>query len=275
MRILVLEPDHGGHRFAYVRLMLSALHELSQDVVLCTSEAAPGSAEYAVHLAPIAQRFRLDASCPRPGVGALRKASLMMGNLVRTIRQHKPDHVYIPYADGLTQLVVACGSVGWQGIPASIETEGLMLRGGMPHPELGLRGALQFQFVCTLLRRAPWTVAHFLDPTLYALVLRSAVGLAHRSRPMPEPVEPMPTVDKQTARRCLGIPEDGRYIGCCGAMDERKGIDLLLRAFAAARLKSDDRLLLAGRSLPASSGCWRASAAHCWPGGVSARWTDT
>ena len=45
----------------------------------------------------------------------------------------------------------------------------------------------------------------------------------------------------------MGLPEDGRYIGCFGVMVERKGIDLLIGAFAAAQLADTDRLLLVGK----------------------------
>jgi glycosyltransferase involved in cell wall biosynthesis len=65
---------------------------------------------------------------------------------------------------------------------------------------------------------------------------------------MPDPIERLMPVSREDARRSLGIPEQGRYIGCAGLLDARKGIDLLLRAFAAGRdrLGPDDRVLLAG-----------------------------
>jgi glycosyltransferase involved in cell wall biosynthesis len=250
MRIVVIEPDCGGHRFAYLRFLIPALRELCQDVILCTTEDAPRTTEYAVHLAPITKHFRLDATSPPPSRGAMQYAIQKLAILAQAISRHRADHVYIPYADGITEFAAACGLLGWQPAPNSVETEGLLMRGGTAHPERGLRGVLQFQAVWTLLRRTPWTIVHFLDPILYERVLRSTVGLAHRSRLMPEPVDPVPPVDRESARRRLKLPVDGRYIGCCGGIDERKGMHLLIRAFAAARLRSDDRLLLAGRQSP-------------------------
>ena len=64
----------------------------------------------------------------------------------------------------------------------------------------------------------------------------------------PDPVESKPRIDQGVARRRLGVPESGRYLGSVGLMDERKGIDRLITAFANAPLEPDDRLLLVGQS---------------------------
>jgi glycosyltransferase involved in cell wall biosynthesis len=64
---------------------------------------------------------------------------------------------------------------------------------------------------------------------------------------MPDPIDPWVSVSKAEARRRLGIGVEGRYIGCVGAMTPIKGVDLLIKAFAAARVSSGDRLLLVGK----------------------------
>jgi glycosyltransferase involved in cell wall biosynthesis len=74
--------------------------------------------------------------------------------------------------------------------------------------------------------------------------------LRDRCALMPDPVD-APTVTRMAdARRALCVPPDGRLIACTGMLDERKGVDLLVRAFARAcqnnQLRADDRLLLAG-----------------------------
>jgi glycosyltransferase involved in cell wall biosynthesis len=65
---------------------------------------------------------------------------------------------------------------------------------------------------------------------------------------MADPIEAPCTLSRAEARRKLGIPDEGRYIGCTGLVDRRKGMDRLLRAFQQcdAQLRADDRLLLAG-----------------------------
>jgi len=85
-----------------------------------------------------------------------------------------------------------------------------------------------------------------MDPIVVRALQRRAPGLWRRTRLIPDPVECFDPPARAEARRRLGIPEDGRYIGCVGYMDRRKGIDRLIRAFLAARLGRTERLLLAG-----------------------------
>jgi glycosyltransferase involved in cell wall biosynthesis len=66
-------------------------------------------------------------------------------------------------------------------------------------------------------------------------------------RRIPEPIDPLPQFDRNEARQVLGVPADGRYVATAGLLDARKGIDLLLGAFARAKLQPDDRLLLVGQ----------------------------
>jgi glycosyltransferase involved in cell wall biosynthesis len=88
-------------------------------------------------------------------------------------------------------------------------------------------------------------VTHLLDTWVYNNLRGTASTTEYRL--IPEPVEPLPQVDSKEARRLLGIPVDGRYVATTGLMEPRKGIDLLLRAFARAKLQEDDRLLLIGK----------------------------
>jgi glycosyltransferase involved in cell wall biosynthesis len=62
-----------------------------------------------------------------------------------------------------------------------------------------------------------------------------------------DPDEFRRTVDPLAARRALGISEEAFVVGYCGRIDEGKGIDVLIRAFAASRLPfRNGKLLLAG-----------------------------
>ncbi len=63
-------------------------------------------------------------------------------------------------------------------------------------------------------------------------------------------MEDWPDVDRHEARRRLGLADDGPWLGCVGAIDTRKGIDLLLAAFKAAALPASARLFLGGQHHP-------------------------
>jgi glycosyltransferase involved in cell wall biosynthesis len=170
--------------------------------------------------------------------------------LRQALRRHKPDYLYVPSADGLTQVMVASEMGGGRIIPRGVKSEGLLMRGGFAYPYAGLRYALQTRISFDLLRRAPWDIIHHLDPLPYQILMQAGGRMARRSRLMPEPVDPMPKMDQATARRMLRLPTEGRFLGLLGYMDERKGADRLIRGFAAAKLRPDDRLLLAGKLSP-------------------------
>jgi glycosyltransferase involved in cell wall biosynthesis len=57
-------------------------------------------------------------------------------------------------------------------------------------------------------------------------------------------------MDRQDARRLLGIPADGRYVAMIGALEPRKGIEELLAAVERASLAAQDRVLLVGKATP-------------------------
>jgi glycosyltransferase involved in cell wall biosynthesis len=250
MRVLIFEPDHKGHHFTYLRLLLPALRDLGVEIIVCTNPEAPASAEYAEQLAPLADCFTMDSSVPLLMGSPLKSALRRADDFVRLLRRYRPDHVLLPYADGITQVLAAGRLLGRGALPSGVETEALLMRGRFAYPPSDFRDAVYSRVLWTLLGRAPWHVIHHLDPVPFELVARAGGDLARRSHLMPDPVEPLPAIDRQTARRKLGLPVAGRYVGGCGLIDRRKGADLLIRAFAAASLRADDRLLLAGRFAP-------------------------
>ena len=80
-----------------------------------------------------------------------------------------------------------------------------------------------------------------------------ARGKAHPNRYdfLPDPVSAISEMTKLEARKTLGLPVDGKYVGCIGMMDKRKAIPELLAAFVNVGFPRDVRLLLAGRLDPA------------------------
>src|SRR5205814_583513 len=86
-----------------------------------------------------------------------------------------------------------------------------------------------------------------LDPVVYdAAQRRGGTTAERRLRVMPEPVEAPMMEGRSAILRRYELPEEGRYLGAAGLIDVRKGMDLLIRAFAAAKLGPRDRLLLMG-----------------------------
>jgi glycosyltransferase involved in cell wall biosynthesis len=132
-----------------------------------------------------------------------------------------------------------------------MEIEGILMRGRFAYPAQRPRDRIFARAWLAATTRSPFDILHHLDPIPYEAIMARGGRLAARSRLIPEPVEPVQQVDRVDARRRLCLPEDGRLICCPGWLDTRKGVDRLIRAFAAAQLAGTDRLLLAGRMEPA------------------------
>lgn len=244
MRVLIYEPYHTGHRLAYVKRMIPAIQELASELIVVLSRIASETTEFRTHLADLDKSVLFDFSVPPARVG-LNGALDRSKGFANALGQWRPGHVYVPYADGLAQVWGVRQLLGDRFLDGA-RAEGLLMRGTFAYPTSTFCSRLKAEAGLAAARAAPWERVHFTDPLIYAEVERRGGLLAARSRIIPDPVDPTPALDRFTARRSLGIPEDGRYIGCAGGLAEWKGIDLLIDAFIAARLGPADRLLLAG-----------------------------
>jgi glycosyltransferase involved in cell wall biosynthesis len=243
VRVLIFEPDFEGHHFLYAALTSEAMLEVGARVVLVTSKAAPASRPFELFLAPLRGRIEIDASLPNAAAGNVAIARQRFADLRGSIAHHRPEYVCIPYADGLAQLMGISRLFGRRIIPRATPSAALLMRGTFVYRAGTLRKRLA--------ARASWSAAircgvdrlYLGDPVVY----ESVPAVAARPAVMPEPIAPPSTTDRQAARESLGVPLDGRYVACTGLIDRRKGCDLLIRAFAEAKLGPADRLLLVGQ----------------------------
>jgi glycosyltransferase involved in cell wall biosynthesis len=253
MRVVVYEPDPEGHRFAYLAHVMPALALLPCEPILLTTPAAAKAPEFALHLGPHAHRFAVDNSTtilakPRT-LGRLRQ---QWADLVRAVRRVQPAHLYVAYGDGLVQIAGLERLLVRRPWSDATEAEVLLLRGGYTYGAANVQKRLRAALSPALIRRGPWNRIHHINPDDVAVLSRGESEAAGRYRLMPDPVEPPSAASKTEARRALGIPDTGRYIGCAGMINKPKGIDLLLAAYQLAQrdLHENDRLLLAGRVAP-------------------------
>lgn len=251
MRTLVFELDHSGHRLQYVRVLIDALKPLCGEVLLFTSDRVIESDEYKTHLHEIESSFRT-ITYPYPGHPNLLLSALAKFTAFRTaIKNHHADHVFVPYADGLAQLLGLARMVRALNVPAGVEIEGIMMRGGFAYPTDSWTQRLRALISLATTTMLPFEVLHQLDPIPFSALKRRGGAFNAHCRIIPEPVETIEQVDRAEARRRIGIPVHGRYMVSLGSGDARKGTDLLIRAFAHAKLEADDRLLLVGKLAPA------------------------
>jgi glycosyltransferase involved in cell wall biosynthesis len=211
------------------------------------SEAAPSGGSFSAHLRDVQESVEIDAWMPPLPRELVKGAAARVSCLRQSIERAETDWLYVPSADGVSQVMGARRTLMLPTLPRGLRgAEGLMLRSGHAYPHLSSRGAWKARMSWAVARRAPWDVLHLLDPLAYEPILRRGGALARWCRPMPDPVEIPDSFDKRAARTRLGIPTDGRYVGCFGMIHRGKGADLLIRAFADADLPTQDRLLLAG-----------------------------
>ncbi|HZL37962.1 MAG TPA: glycosyltransferase [Tepidisphaeraceae bacterium] len=250
MHVLIYEPYYAGHRLHHVARMLPALTEMRGPVsriTLVTSMAAPASVEYRTHMKSWEDKIEVDAGAPRLSEIGLEAARQSAEYFRATLQRLRPDHVYVPNADGMAQVLGSARLRGRRPVPRGLPIEALLLRGAFAYPQANLFAGLRARASWELARRGPWATLFHLDPIVWQALpprQRKLISL------MPEPMLAPPPQSTGDARRALGLDPAGRYIGSAGVMDERKGADLLIRAFAAAQLDTDDRLLLAGPQSP-------------------------
>jgi glycosyltransferase involved in cell wall biosynthesis len=244
---LIFEPDATGHRLQHVRHLTEALLSIGCRVSVVLQTNALIQPEYKVHLGElepyVEPRPMLAENRPQESLLAARRRRVK--ELLETIAALRPDWVYVPYADGITQAATLESLLQGSGPFHRVPIEAQIMRGKYGYPQRSLMERLDSSANRWLTRRTPWRVTHVLDP----FALRGLEPLPDWGafRLIPEPVEPFPQLDPHEARATLGIPTEGRYLSVVGGILPRKGIDLLLAAFANARLSSDDRLLLVGK----------------------------
>jgi len=246
VRIFILEPNPDGHRFSYVRRLATAVSELGVEVIVSTTADGVASVQYAEQLRPVESMFTLvvgSIAGRRGPAGRQRRSAEMLSD---AIRRHRPDHVYVPYADGTIQIMGARRMVGMHRAPVRCEIEAVMMRGALAYRGRGLRASLWSTAWLAATSAAPVDVIHHLDRIAIDAIRARDPRLGRRMRLLPDPATPCSPVGSAEARTTLGLPQEGRLIGCVGSIDTRKGMDLLVRAFLGRRRAESDRLLLAG-----------------------------
>jgi len=245
----MFEPDAGGHRLTYLRQLLPALDGLGE-VSVVVGEQAIGGEAFRHQLGALRDRYRFESVNFEARGGLVGRARARLGALRVAIRATDPEHIFLPSGDGLAQLLGMPGLGGRGVIPGGVECEAGMHRGSFAYAMGPVRARVRNRLGLRALARAPLARVQFVDVMAYEWLRDRGHPLAGRASVLADPVDPGEAIGVREARRRLGIPEEGRLIGTSGHLDARKGVDLLVRAFAGARLAPDDRLLLAGRPSP-------------------------
>lgn len=259
MRVLIYEPDHTGHHFAYLGRMLPGLMELPVQVVLaCTPEGA-ASNEFRMHLAPFNDRITVEPVCDpsshlgsNPGKGK-RLTFALLGlqrtrEFTRLSHQLKADHAMIMYGDGMWQWIQARSMLGFRLAKCPVEMG--LFRGGFTYEDAsGAKIALRRALFSRLMKSRCFARLCIYDELFHRFASTHRGTNGPTVTLMPDPVEIRPPMDSASARTSLGIDPSRRWLVCAGMIDQRKGCDLALKAFQqvhSAQKVANTGLLLAG-----------------------------
>lgn len=240
-KVLIVEPNPGGHRLNYVRLFATAAQQAGADVTLALPQDVDGTPEFKGHLADISDHLK---QIVIEGEGRLGLLCWLDGQ----IRSGVYSDVLIPYGDGGLgeTLSVFETLMRWKSSRRA-RVSLLKMRGTFAYENRGLRRKMQNY---ASLRALTSTVIHrvyWIDAIAFEHVQKNCKALARKSVFLPDPVCRGQMLSCFAAVDALKLPSGCRYIGLFGAIDERKGADRLIDAFFAAELPVQWKLLLAGR----------------------------
>jgi len=252
MRALVFEQWQGGHYFNYLECLVPRLASFCDEVVVAITGSAAKSPRFAEQLAPLTAlpNVRFDCETAVPKHRSRLRFRLALGtNLVDAVERNRPDCIVLPSADEqvlvlpLHALFGAARSLRGVHVEAILHYKGYTARDSRTERAVS---ALQCQF----LKTGVFNRLNFVNFLQYENAVERGLPWASLARAAGDPVPQPPRIDRTLARQVLGIETAGRFVGMIGDLDARKAVPETLAAFRAARLASDDRLLLAGKLAP-------------------------
>jgi glycosyltransferase involved in cell wall biosynthesis len=173
----------------------------------------------------------------------------MFGQAYRLVHQDKPvDYVFLPYLDyclyALGLLGSPFGSTQWGGI--CMRPSFHYRNYGVIAPKPKLASVKQALFL-KLLRSKTLKSVYTIDELLPRFVAEQHPQWEHRLKYVPDPAELEGSHTYESARRELGIPDDAVVVLVYGAMNERKGLDVLVEALSSPNVSKTLHLLVVGK----------------------------
>lgn len=255
MKIQVFEQFAGGHHTNYIQELLPELSELVSsnlvdEVVVTTSQKNYSLLQSQEDLSDYSKFINFDTSLPEVMSGtSLRQRREFAENVINAVQRVNPNYLISISADYESLFFAFKEFFQRQTLPKILHSSGIF--------HYGYSGALSDlsdyakQLIYSLTwRYSPWSRLLMVNPLIYEAIKHQSDSFSKRVGLVPNPVHSSVYFDKETARKILNIPTDGRYIGFIGRMDNRKAIPELLAAFKDAELAPTDYLLLLGKLEP-------------------------
>jgi glycosyltransferase involved in cell wall biosynthesis len=249
MNVLIYEDDPRGHRLQFVRYLVEALAGLGVRPRLSCAADVHEMPEFVTFLAAVEESIEW-SSIPAPLRSShfVRRSAKRFWYFLSEIYHHRPEHVYVPFIDGLIYFLGLAGEATRHILPQRTQVEGILLRAQFrwiePTPPVE---QIKLQLLSRALRSGALERLHVLDEYAAAYLRKQwPTPLAERVVSLPDPAPSAPVdIERKEARRALELPEDRFLVLVAGGLTYRKGIPQILEAVASM---DEVCLVLAGRA---------------------------
>lgn len=260
MKALVFEPQFVGHNLAYARHVIEALSHVGVESILLTSRQALDSDEYRTHIGTLRCEFTVYASDAFESkklsrgvrVQGPRGVYSTMRALLDGLKEHEPEHVYVPFGNALAYSLGVPNPVSRLIRSRGVEIEAILLFGKYSYPHTDWASRWKQELALRMLDLGPWTRIHHILPHAVRVMSQHSAKLQQITGLLPDPIETPIRIDRTSACRSLGLNPDHRYLSLLGVIDRRKGIHDLLAAIRSVKsqLPENVKFLIAGRCAP-------------------------
>lgn len=259
MHVLIIEAALTGHHSGYLERIAAAYMEAGHSVtatVLQRDATHPAIDRLKARFSGAFTVLPLDdvkydaafhSRFGEPGRElALRR---LFGRAYHVVHQTKPvDYVFLPYLDyclyALGLLGSAFGLTQWGGICMRLSFHYSDYGVIAPKPKLA---NVKRTLFLKLLRSKTLKSAYTIDELLHRFVDERHTPWAQRLQYVPDPAELKGSHTYESGRQALGIPDGAVVILVYGAIDGRKGLDVLVGAMGSPDVPKTLHLLVAGR----------------------------
>ena len=257
MRILIVEPHADGHHASYVRWLVQAIVERRWSAVIATTAEATNHPSLRTIVADFRDvSWHLIEDIPRYAGWAGRHLRLMRREFAywsefrriadEASAKNSIDAIILPYVDYCFFALACLGSpfrrFPWCAISMRLSVNREASKGNAAVP-------LKWRAARRLLGGSNLKALFVINPSVKDVPVKWCSPLMlSKIRYLRDPAEPQRmSVSPRASRSALGIEDGDVAVLVFGSIDERKGIDALLRTLAAYESLRNFRVILAGR----------------------------
>ena len=252
MKIQLIEAFHGGHHTNYIEALLPTFRRnlesghVSEVTITVTKThheqlLRQGIAKQeAVNL-----RFLPTFPDINPNP-SLQDRYKLFQSINQSVEEVNADALICTSADYDVMFSALLKSNASYGARQGCKSVGVFHYGYPRSKNLAWKENLKQKIYETAWKNAAWDRFLFVNPLMYEYIKQQNSTFSGKTTLLPDPVPAAISVETIEARKRLGIPQDGFYLGFVGMMDTRKAIPELLAAFVHAKAHLSSRLLLAG-----------------------------